>query len=767
MTDRTISSDSSSSWSSEDQQRKHRPRKSPLPLPEIKVMSAIKRHFHGHRSATFQVVPEAPTFSSRAQVLNGSISELEDTLSVANKAGALVGMCINRTNGKGRKEVAEIKAVWVDIDGGFDPKNFRHLKSKPALIVETSPGRGHVFFDVSGCSVEFYPYVQRALAEKFGGDLNVTDPGRAVRLGGTLHHKDGPHPTRLIYLAKKYKPTPVKKLIARLGLTINQPPRAPSMETSVEARVRSAVACIQSSDERRYWLKIGMAIHDALPNDIGLRIWNDWSMKSPKFNRKDQERTWAGFRSGSGRTVASLFKEAMKHGWNAKTTDASVDWDVSEFGLVDRFAQLAEDALCFDAGEKRWLAFNSPVWRVDDPLVMAQARRIHCEMTRDAEMKGDGGALALLKKYASVPSLRTLLNSATSSPALYVQSDQFDAQPHLLAVANGVVDLMTGELLPGEPEQLLRRQASVAFDASATAPTFSKFIEFVTRGDREYADYLQRALGYSLFGHSEAQIFFWMVGSGANGKGVLIRRLQKVLGDLLVTIQPNLLTNAYSGNPNSPTPAFMALHGARVASCSEGQEGKRFDSAFVKQITGNDQIAGRPGYGAQTQFSPVCTLWISANSVPDVDSQDKAMWRRLQILPFKATAKAKVKQEDPQFEARLDGELPGILNWLLAGARMYLELGGVGSCNAVDKANRRAFTHGDSVQTWIKERCDADRSSKLQATLAFQDYSAHCKRSGRLPLSVQAFNKAMKGKGYRIKKTKRFNVYVGLSVTGS
>ena len=58
-----------------------------------------------------------------------------------------------------------------------------------------------------------------------------------------------------------------------------------------------------------------------------------------------------------------------------------------------------------------------------------------------------------------------------------------------------------------------------------------KFIESITEGDNEFAHYIQRALGYSVFGHTREQVFFLIIGLGANGKGVLLRVLNQVLGD--------------------------------------------------------------------------------------------------------------------------------------------------------------------------------------------------------------------------------------------
>jgi putative DNA primase/helicase len=762
MADRTTSSDSSSDWSNEDQKRRTASRKVNPHAPDMKVMRAVKELFHGRHKATFQVVPESERCSVHPQIVYGSLTENIDALVAANQAGASVGMCINQMDGEGRtkKNVRKIRAVWVDVDRGFDQKVF--LPFKPSALVGTSEDRGHALWLVRRCDAKTYARVQQALAKRFGGDPGITDPGRAVRMAGTLHHKSGAVLTKLHYLDKLRRRISISKLIRQLGLEVaDEQADAPSMAESspghVEAKVRSAIDCIPASSDRRFWLKIGMAVHDALPNQTGYMVWTEWSQKSAKFEEKDQRRTWKGFKNDGGRTVASLYREAKKNGWVEHETAAELGWEATELGLVDHFAKLAEGKLCFDVAQKQWLVFDSPVWRPDEPRAINQARRILQGLTADAESKGALSACSLLKKYASVPGLRALLNHATANASLNVEPSRFDAMPNQLAVLNGAVDLETGQLATGGPAALLRRQAPVVYDPDANAPKFLRFIDFVTRGDSSYAGFLQRVAGYSLFGHAREQVFFCLVGSGGNGKGVLIRRLEAVLGDHVVAVAPNLLTKAYSGNPNAPTPAFMALHGARIVQCGEGEDGKRFDSAFVKQLTGNDKITGRAGYGEQAQFTPICTLWLSANALPDVDDQDQAMWRRLLILPFRA----KVKRPDPAFEPELDAENSGILNWLIAGALAYTEQG-LSTCDAVVTATQRARRKSDSVQSWLDERCKLKSTATLQASAAFQDYASYCRRSGRHQLSVHAFNRALISKGHVVRKTNRFNVYSGL-----
>jgi P4 family phage/plasmid primase-like protien len=328
-------------------------------------------------------------------------------------------------------------------------------------------------------------------------------------------------------------------------------------------------------------------------------------------------------------------------------------------------------------------------------------------------------------------------------------------------VANGVIDLTTGLLSAGRPDQLLTLKAPTAHDPEATCRRFLKFLRFVTKGDEEYMAYLQRALGYTLFGHTNEQVFFVVFGKSGNGKGTLFRTLAHVLGPYVMPVAPSLLSRAYSGNPNAPSPALMALKDPRMIQCSEGGDRQQFDSAFVKGLSGSDPLTGRGTYSDQAQFTPQGKLWLSANSLPEVPSQDDAMWRRIRVLPFSA----KIKNRDGAFEDLLKAEASGILNWLIQGAVNYHQHR-LGECQVVKQATARARRSSDSVAAWIKEMCRIDPDGRIQSRVAYESYRKHCRLNGWRELSPQAFARAMNAKSHRTKETKRHNVFVGLELRG-
>ena len=62
-----------------------------------------------------------------------------------------------------------------------------------------------------------------------------------------------------------------------------------------------------------------------------------------------------------------------------------------------------------------------------------------------------------------------------------------------------------------------------------------EFLNRVTDGDIELQRYLQRVVGYSLTGCTREHSLFFLYGTGANGKSVLINTISGLMGDYAVS----------------------------------------------------------------------------------------------------------------------------------------------------------------------------------------------------------------------------------------
>lgn len=77
--------------------------------------------------------------------------------------------------------------------------------------------------------------------------------------------------------------------------------------------IRAALACIPA-DDRDLWVRVGMAIKDALPDEDGLALFDEWSQRGDAYDARAVRDTWRSFKPGRI-TVATLWHEAKARGY--------------------------------------------------------------------------------------------------------------------------------------------------------------------------------------------------------------------------------------------------------------------------------------------------------------------------------------------------------------------------------------------------------------------------------------------------------------------
>jgi hypothetical protein len=123
-------------------------------------------------------------------------------LRAANAHGADVYLTVNTLNPDAKRrtktDIAAIRHLYLDIDDG-GPAALRRLlldgdMPKPHSVLESSPGKYQVLWQVENFSAEHAETVVRGLARQFGADTAVWDTARVLRLPGFRNHKyEAPH----------------------------------------------------------------------------------------------------------------------------------------------------------------------------------------------------------------------------------------------------------------------------------------------------------------------------------------------------------------------------------------------------------------------------------------------------------------------------------------------------------------------------------------------------------------------------------------------
>lgn len=331
---------------------------------------------------------------------------------------------------------------------------------------------------------------------------------------------------------------------------------------------------------------------------------------------------------------------------------------------------------------------------------------------------------------------------------LWCVADDFDVDAYVLNVANGLVDLKTGQLKSHTREAMSTQISEVVFDETATCPEFERFIK-MTQPNREHRRYLQRIAGATLLGKAlSEQVFFVHIGNGGNGKGVFLDTLSRLLDEYATTGQRDSFTEKRGGHNRIPAD-IASMDGKRMVVVDELNEGQKMDEAILKDITGGGKIKAEAKNMNPWEYTPKFTLHFRTNHMPALPT-DKSIKRRFR--PIKWTVEPTSAQwdtfrddnHDDVTEYLLANEASGILNWLLAGLRDYLANG----LNVPEDLSIEAVSlleEQDSFLAFMTENTTKDTSApRMPGAKIYEKYTEWCQKNGLdKPASSRALYKAI------------------------
>lgn len=413
-----------------------------------------------------------------------------------------------------------------------------------------------------------------------------------------------------------------------------------------------------------------------------------------------------------------------------------------------------------------WLVYDGARWVRDERGErMQRAKATVRSMYEQACSIGEDNARQAVIKWAlkseSRDKLAAMVSLAETEPAIAVCADDLDRDPWLLNVTNGTIDLRTGELRPHDRADLITKIAGTHYSSDATAPTFEAFLDQVFAGNAELISFLQRWIGYCLTGSVTEQKLLFCYGSGANGKSTFIELVIDLLGSFggyARPAAPGLLV----AKKQEPHPTELAdLRGARLVTCVEIGDGKRFDEERVKALTGGDTIKARLMREDFFSFKPTHKLLLAANHKPEVRGTDHAIWRRILLVPFEVTFTD--EQKDPALPGKLRRELPGILRWAVEGCLAW-QRDGLREPRAVTDATAAYRDEQDVLGRFLADCCAVVPAASAGATKLYQSYLEWCRAVGEHAVSQTRFGRSLGERGFQSDRTKTGVIWRGIGI---
>jgi putative DNA primase/helicase len=393
-----------------------------------------------------------------------------------------------------------------------------------------------------------------------------------------------------------------------------------------------------------------------------------------------------------------------------------------------------------------WHRWNETRWEpLSETLVINWAAEVVApSIWEEMDTAEDEDEEKLIKKWAlesqSMGRLNAMVRLARGK--LWADTTDMDAHPWLLNLPNGIVDLRTGVLHQHDRKARLTQIAPTPYREGAQCPKWLAFLRWMCCGDEGLMGYLQRWTGYCLTGDVGQQALCILHGStGANGKSTYCDVVKGLLGSDYSAPAPAgfLMRRANEEHPTS----IWQLRGRRFIYASETEDDARLDSPRIKVLTGETTLTARGMHQDFSQFTATAKFTLLTNPRPIFDGADKALLRRLHLVPCMAH-RALAERVNGLAEAILQEEREGILQWALAGLDAMLERGQLHPAARMEEELEDYRADMDKLGQWLDESCLLGSGYSDTSKGLYADYSAWVKARGECPLGKTSWQNKMK-----------------------
>lgn len=248
--------------------------------------------------------------------IRGTLADVYTTLMQYNNAGYGVFITVNAFNdapSKTLENIAYIRAHVADLDDTLSAQEaYQRACAEPCpphLAVQTSPGKFHLYWLVEPYTGnDFYKEQQTKIYTLFGGDKNVVDATRVLRLPGFYHNKAAPTLVTCwgITNRPRYTAGEIQSWLQKVDLSatsnglrvgLGDPDKAaPSMQW-----LTFALNMIDPNGlAREQWLATSAAFKQAgwslaSPDEL-LNIWQTWCARYSENNVAENLKLWGSLK---------------------------------------------------------------------------------------------------------------------------------------------------------------------------------------------------------------------------------------------------------------------------------------------------------------------------------------------------------------------------------------------------------------------------------------------------------------------------------------
>ena len=209
------------------------------------------------------------------------------------------------------------------------------------------------------------------------------------------------------------------------------------------------------------------------------------------------------------------------------------------------------------------------------------------------------------------------------------RGDAFEPIPERLVVANGILNLHTGELDNWTPLEYHRQKIDIRWNPDTDGGgEIEEFFNDIVEG--RDVDTLYRVIAHALYKEYVSEKAIMLVGGGQNGKSVFLSLVEQFLGQWNVSHRAlqDFDDNDFAAN---------ALEGKLANIHPDMGDQAVTDMSMFKKLTGRDTMMANVKFETPITFENFATLMFAANEMPQFSEDNHAVWRRWVYINFPYT----------------------------------------------------------------------------------------------------------------------------------
>lgn len=341
-----------------------------------------------------------------------------------------------------------------------------------------------------------------------------------------------------------------------------------------------------------------------------------------------------------------------------------------------------------------------------------------------------------------IPNLRKAQRREVLDYMELIVDEKPAADARYIAFLNGVLDIVTGNLLPFNPDLVVTNQIPWNYMPDAYNELANKTLNKLSCGDQVIRSLLEECIGYCFYRRNELGKAFILTGDKSNGKSTFLDCVKAILGEQNVSA----LDLKELGDRFSTSMMFGKLANIGDDIGDDFLQGSQV-SIFKKVVTGNRIKAERKGQDP-FEFNPYIKLLFSANDIPRMKDKTGAVLRRLVIIPFNARFSKTLPNGEPdpdynpfiKYELVEQSSLEYLIRLGVEGLKRILENDEFSKSEKVQQQLDEYEEENNPIIAFISD-CGVEMIENEPTADVYKRYQVFCAENSMQPMSNIVFSK--------------------------